>query len=253
MNPQMQQPNMSLQVATRPYVAFERRGIEFRDDNGMVGVREIDFVKITPMGSKDIFEKSALEWLQNLREKVRMGIESLDNQLYYEKLYEYWKKGEELPVEGTPIKGWPLATMAEQSKCIQLHVLTVEGLAACNQETVTRLGMGGQMLRNRANDWLKTKNETGPIVARVESQQLTIENLMKRLETLEAENRVLKDIKGIASVHPVAPLPVGYTPPRVAEAPEVDTGLIGDALEDAMDDLTVGHQSRQDSVTLEEL
>lgn len=229
-------PQPGMQQASRPYITFERRGIEKRrpadhpQEPGMLYVEEVDFVKITPQGSKDIFEKDAKEWFDQLAMKVHQGMEPMENQIHYQRLYDIWKTGQELPLDGTPIKGWPLATLAEQQRCISINLLTVESLANCNQEAIMRIGMGAQALRKRAEDWLQAKTETGPLVMKMEAQQVTIEALQQRLQTLEAESRVLKSLAKVDQVQPAGqPAP---SPMLVQEPPEeVDPNLVGNAVD----------------------
>lgn len=232
MQPTLQMP----QNSGRPFVQFERRGVERRrpldhpTEPGMLYVEDVDFVKVTPMGSRDIFERIAVDWFKSLEQKVSMGMESADNQQHFIRLYEAWKKGEELPLEGTPIKGWPLASKAEQQRCIELHLLTVENLANCNAEATNRLGMGGQTLRNRATEWLKARNETGPLVARLDAMQLVLERIEKRNSELEAENRVLRGMKNVEAVTP---------------APTVERPTPRPAVDDNLEDQAVDHELAQ--------
>lgn len=249
------QPQMP--AAQRPYVAFERRAVEKRrpldheTEPGMLYVEEEDFVKITPPGSKDIFEKNAKEWLDSLAWKVEQKIESMENMLYFRQLYDYWKKGEELPLEGTPIKGWPVATKAEQLKCIQLHILTVEALATCNQEAIMRLGMGGQALRNRAEDWLKAKNETAPLVARLGAQQVSIEALQKAVQELQAENRVLRSMTKVDGGVHAAPLAMQPAEPNWDPPEEQNPNLVEDALNDGLNTVLAEKANRPSALLLD--
>jgi hypothetical protein len=157
--------------------------------------------------------------------------------------YEYWKQGKEVPLSGTPIADWPLATLDQKAKCLSCNIRTIEDLATCNQEAIGRIGMGAQMLRNRANEFLQAKNELGPVVMRVESQAVTIEEMQRKIRQLEDENRALKMMAGIDKVNPnqnTVAQAAGFQPQQlvVTELPEeVNPNLVGEALEDTLKEL----------------
>lgn len=165
-----------------PLVRFERRGVEDRNasiEHGRYVERDVDVALVTPPGSRDVMVHAVEDWLKNLQRNVvemRMPQGWLDR---YREQYEHWRKGEELPLNGTPIKGWGVISPAQAKNLISLNILTVEDLAQLNDEGIRRIGMGGVDLKHKANAWLRQLEDKG---------LLTQEHA-----ALKAENKSLKD------------------------------------------------------------
>jgi cell division protein FtsB len=163
------------------YVRFQRRPIKdaaASEREGKYMAKDVDYALVTPPYSRDVFEQVATEWLAQMEKEVRNN--RLPREWYerYEAAYERWKKGEELPLNGTPIKGWAVLSPAQMTNLIAINILTVEDLAAANEEGRRRIGMGAQDLCDKAKAWLSQAKDKGP---------LTMEN-----STLKAENQALK-------------------------------------------------------------
>lgn len=176
------------------YVQFERRGVEDRAASLAAGkyvAKDVDWVMITPVGGKDVVEKPVSEWLQNIAQQVREERMPLEFEERYRRAYEFWKRGEEIPLNGTPIKGWPVLSPAQQKTVIAANILTVEDLAVANGEAVTRMGIGGLDMKQKAESWLKASTEIGTVV--MENAALKLENatLKGQVTTLEARNQEL--------------------------------------------------------------
>ena len=163
------------------YVRFERRAVEDKAASlreGKSVSKDVDFALVTPPYSRDVFEQEASAWLAQMKREVssrRLPVE------WYEKYiesYERWKRNEEMPLSGTPIKGWGMLSPAQQKNLVSLNILTVEDLAAVNDEGKRRIVMGAQDLCNKARACLSQTKDKGP---------LTMENA-----ALKAENQALK-------------------------------------------------------------
>lgn len=165
-----------------PYVQFETRPMENRAESEKQGCAvfyDLDFVIITPQGSKDKIEKVATEWLEQCRGQVReqrLPQQWLD---HYKVLYNAFKEGREAPVIGKPLTSWPPVTPSQLKTLQALGLRTVEDLASCNEETVMRMGMGGRALKQLASNWLTEAKDVGTSAM--------------RLTQLEAENAALRD------------------------------------------------------------
>jgi polyhydroxyalkanoate synthesis regulator phasin len=90
-----------------------------------------------------------------------------------------------MPLNGEPIKGWGVISPAQQANLIAINILTVEDLAAVNDEGCRRIGMGAAELRDKAKAWLSQMADKGP---------LTQENALLKGENvaLKGENETLK-------------------------------------------------------------
>lgn len=184
------------------YVRFEKRPIEDRNASTAAGHyvgKDVIFALITPPGSKDVIVREAVDWLKYLDQQVAEGRIPEQYVDAYKRAYDKYLKGEEVPLSGTPIKGWPPLSPAQQLNLIAMNILTVEDLAALNEEGKARFGMGITELVRRAQNWLAEAQSIGTVVARLtaietEFKDLKDQNDRQRLliEKLQAENKVLK-------------------------------------------------------------
>jgi FtsZ-binding cell division protein ZapB len=176
------------------YVRFERRAIEdpvASREAGHYVAKDIDYVLVTPAYSKDIWENKVSTWMDNLKyehSQNRISREQLD---LYKKAYEAWKNGQELPLNGCPIRGWGMISPAQQETLIRMHILTVEQLAAITAEGTNRIGIGALDMKNKAEAWLKQTKSKGSATLEItelkkENRQLkkTVESLEKKIEQL---------------------------------------------------------------------
>ena len=177
-----------------PFVRFERKAVEdpvATREQGHYVAKDIDYVNVTPPGSKDIWTGKATNWLDQLKKDQtdgRIPAEWVDK---YSKAYQAWKNGQELPLEGTPIRGWGVISPAQQETLIKLNVLTVEVLAQLNDEGLRRIGMGAIDMQNKAEAWLKQLSKAGKPTIEIAALKkentdlkLTVSTMEKRLEEL---------------------------------------------------------------------
>ena len=169
------------------YVRFERVPVEDMAASKSAGhyvARDVDYALITPPYSKDVFKIKVEQWKMNMKQDVhnqRMPEEWMVN---YLKAYEMWRNGQEMPLSGTPIKGWGVISPAQQETLIRMMVLTVEDLAAINDEGVKRVGMGGLDLKNKAVAWLSQLNDKGPLTQEIAAVKKENDILKSSVETL---------------------------------------------------------------------
>lgn len=187
-----------------PYVTFERRSVEDRAMSLKTGVyttKEVDFIILVPHGSegKTRLEYVYEEWLQRVRphstavnrvddlvaQESRFPQEWLER---IEQAYKAWKKGEDMEVEGTPIKNWPVLSPGQVQTCLSMHILSVEELAAASDEAISSMGMGWIALRQRARDWLSMKNsDATKTAAELEALRSEVKARDVRIASLEEQ------------------------------------------------------------------
>jgi len=172
-----------------PLVRFERRAIEDKPATlkaGHVVYKDIDYVLVTPPYSKDCYVNKAEIWFDGQRQNVRNGRTPPQWLEYWEKIYDHFKKGEEAPLNGTSVKNWPAISQGQCKTLLAANILTIEDLAAANDEGIRRLGMGGMELRNKAKAYLQASKDTSPLV---------LENaaLKKQISILEGQIKALSD------------------------------------------------------------
>lgn len=190
------------QTAKPPYVIFEARAVEDREESlrlGHYAHKDVIYAIITPAGSKDRIEKVAEDWLSDLVEMVnqeRFPASWLDA---YRQRFESWKKTREIPEDGTPVLNWAAISPSQAQRLLDLNIRTVEQVAEMTEEAVQAVGMGGRALKSSAKAYLETASSIGTVAGKLETLQVEIERLTLRdiereaeLKKLTAENEALK-------------------------------------------------------------
>lgn len=214
------------------YATFHRVAVEDKAASLQAGQyvgKDVDMVHVTPPYSKDVMKWKVGEWFENMRRDVsggRMPQTWLDE---YKKQYEAWKRGEEPSVTGTPIRGWGVISPGQTETLIRMNVLTVEDLAAINDEGLRRVGMGGLDLKNKAQGWLAQTHDKGP--------------LTQEIASVKAENRQLT--AQVATLTQQVTALMGAVQVDRALVPDVPANSIGasDILDDR-DDLAVQYKAK---------
>ena len=196
-----------------PFVRFETRAVEDGPASKAKGYyvsRDIDIIVIVPRGSggKIQIEEPYTRWLTSVRKtpfrtEIRAGDaatpmssarfpdEWIDK---IEAAYAAWKKGQEVPENGTPLAQWGVCSPSQREQLIRLHLFTVEQLAEATEEALQNYGLGGRDLRQRARDFLTTREgqaskvsaEMAELRKQNESLQGQVTSLLARLEKMDA-------------------------------------------------------------------
>lgn len=216
--------------ARPPFVRFETRSEESRAASVAAGntvYTDVDYALITPQGSKDCIERRVDEWLVMLREQVKQ--ERFPNQWldHYKRLYEGWKAEGEIPVQGTPLRNWPMLTPAQVKTLTGLKLLSVEDLAVANEETIARMGMGGRALKDKAVAWLKAQGSDAG------KQAEEIVDLRIRLERADTQNETLA--QAVAQLQAQIAILTSASAQLQAQAPQMAEASVSvsDLLDDA--------------------
>lgn len=184
---------IGIKEARPSYVTFGFAEQEDRTASQAAGhyvPKEVAFAYITPQGSKDRFEQQATEWLEKQREAARQGRIPQAWYDHYKASYEAWLKGQELPVNGTPLRTWPPASKAQVNLLINIGILTVEDLANCNEEAIARMGMGGRALVELAQTWLLQAKQVG--VPSMELDNLRRTNAALTSQVASMQNQIAR-------------------------------------------------------------
>lgn len=203
--------NPMIQEERPPYVRFEQRPEEDRNASIRAGRQvtvDVDYAIVTPQGSKDMIPRRVDEWFTYLDSQVKQDRLNPTWLVSWREGYKLWKQGLEIPLEGTPIKTWPVLSPSQILTLQSLSILTVEDLAAANDESLSRIGMGAAQLKQRAQDWLK--NASGPGKFNSEVSALRSENagLKLRLESVEPKIAALEAQLQLLRPAVAAPAPV---------------------------------------------
>ena len=148
-----------------PYVRFEKRSREVRggpETTGMPSYVDENWVIVVSPGSKDEFESVADDWFSRKAGDVKAGRFRADWLHAFQQAYTMWKNDEEPPVMGTHISLWPGITPSQFKTLRDLRVLTIEDVAAMNEDTLSRVGMGSRSLKDRATAFLESAKNAVP-------------------------------------------------------------------------------------------
>ena len=179
------------------YVRFERRPMEDKAASISAGryvAKDVDFALVTPPYSKDCVENKVEQWLINMERNVRDGRIPEKWADQWKASYNSWKNGQEMPLSGTPIKGWGVLSPAQQQTLIAMNCLTVEDLAGINDEGLRRIGMGAVELRDKAKNWLASMKDHGAVTVQLAAMEQENRNLATTVESLKAQVEALKNM-----------------------------------------------------------
>lgn len=160
-----------------PHVRFERVAVEnvaATKAQGIYVAMDVDFVTVTAPGGGGNGVKwkipACRDYYKREIQNGRMPQQWLDT---FDTMYERWKSGQDVPLNGIPIRGWLVISPAQQETLVARGIHTIEDLAAINAEGIQRIGMGGMELKNKAVAALQAAKDTAPLVmknAQLESE-----------------------------------------------------------------------------------
>jgi hypothetical protein len=180
--------------ARPPYVTFELRPVEDRTasiEAGYYKTMDVEYAFITPQGSKDRIERNVEEWFASLAQQSHEGRFPAEWLAHFRASHKAWKEGRELPLDGTPVLTWPVASPSQVKQLLDHKVRTVEDLAAANEETLNRIGMGGRALKEKAVSWLASASSTGKVTEELAALKTANSDFKARNELLEKQLREL--------------------------------------------------------------
>ena len=179
-----------------PYVQWIVRPVEDRNASIAAGAyvaKDVDFAIIMRPGSKDTVEKEARVWLNEIKAKARENTIPATWPAAFEASYKMWKDGEELPVNGTPIKLWPALSPAQVQMITRAGILTVEDLAQLPDSEVGVIGIGGLGLKQKAQSWLQSKNslaeENAALKTRTSELETQVAAMMAEIQAMKAAKK----------------------------------------------------------------
>lgn len=180
-----------------PFVQFRDQEYGINRDASEAAGRPVPamvtMICITPHGSKDEFVKPAEDWLAQTKAKALRGDYPVEWYNHFDLQFSEWKKGNELPREGTPIQTWQAASNEQRSRLKAIGIPTVEDLAAYPDTGLGQIGLDGRYLRDLAKGWIAEGKDKGinaralaDANAKIVAQQETIDRQEGRLTALEA-------------------------------------------------------------------
>lgn len=107
--------------------------------------------------------------------------------LAIERYYDAWKKGQDAPVDGTPLDAWPGLTPEEGERLKLLQVRSVEDIAGMNDADIDRYGMGGLALRQRARAFTESKKGVAVFKAELDQRDKQLASMAEQITALTAQ------------------------------------------------------------------
>lgn len=175
--------------ARPPYVRFVTEAVEDRNESitqGRYVAKDVVFAYITPQGSKDEVIRVADEWIAHIDREASEGRFPPTWVRHFKGELEAFRSGEELPLNGIPVKQWPSVTPAIERLFHDLNLHTVEDVAQMNETAMAAVGMGARNWKMRAQEYL---NALGPNqqAERVSALAIEVENLKVANAALQAQ------------------------------------------------------------------
>lgn len=194
--------------AVMPLVRFERRAEEDRAATRAAGhyiAKDVDFALVTPPYSKDVMHHKLPNWFEQLELDAQRGRVPREWVQKVKQAYEFFQRGQEMPLDGAPIRGWGVISPAQQETLCKMGILTVETLAAVNDEGIRRIGMGANDLKQKAIAWLKTMEKGGKPTLEIAALRKENDQLKGVVASLEEK------IEQLIKLAQAAEQPIGYS------------------------------------------
>ncbi len=188
---------IGIQQEVMPHVRFEQkdwgRNEQASKESGVHVPNRSTFIIITSHGSKDSSEHLVEEWLPRKREEVSRGYYNQKWVDHFQDQYNAWKKGHELPRNGTPILTWQSISQEQNARLRALGYTVIEDVAALPDTALGTLGLDGRSIRDMARAWLNEGKDKGintQLIAeqavKLEQQETIIDELKQQIAELRA-------------------------------------------------------------------
>ena len=101
--------------------------------------------------------------------------------------YEHWKKGQDAPIDGTPLAVWPGATQALVKALEPYHMCSVEDLAKLSDGEMARVQVPGmRAFRDNARAFIEAQQTTAVVAGQMAEKDRQIEFLTTELAEIKA-------------------------------------------------------------------
>lgn len=148
----------------------------------------------TAQEGRPIFEDKVFVRIQtpgDTRTSIHRMATDIDKERF-SKAWEFFEKGQTVPLEGTPLEHWPTVAASQVRELAHVHVRTVEQLAALSDASIQRMGPGYDNLRRQAVNFLKAA-EGAAVSTEVMREN---ERLKEEIELLKEQVEGLLKAKG---------------------------------------------------------
>lgn len=151
------------------------------------------FVAVTSVGSKDVFEAVADDYVKNKkREALNGGQFKIEWVTQLEHEIARFKEGETVSRVGTPLSQCPLFNRAQVSEFAAIGITTQEDLAALPDSNLNVLGMGGREIRDKMKAYIQSGRDHGVVAEQVTRLEADNKTLQEQLKTMAEKVRELE-------------------------------------------------------------
>jgi hypothetical protein len=181
-----------------PLFRFELVPVEDRAatealNNGSVVMKDEAWVFVQQLGSRDEIPFPAEQWLAQMEQDCRLRPKSMPRQFVemFKQGYRDFRNGVEQRVNGTSVRHVSIYTPAEVANLIRINIQAVEDAAMMNDEALRRYGLGGVQVKQKSQDWLKTRDSSQ---SALEMTQLRQQNQALQGQ-IEAQQEALNEMR----------------------------------------------------------
>lgn len=165
------------------------------------------FVEVMTPGSKE--SAPTLEVERHFAEQAGIPQPRVNAQVYerYRPQIDAFKaNSEEGKLDGTPIQQWPAIDAGQSATLRAANIFTVEQFAQLPDSALGIVGMGGQMLRERARAFVNAKSFGGnaELLAQVSEMQRTIDAQAEQIRALQSQGADVVPVQSPTSPEPLA-------------------------------------------------
>jgi hypothetical protein len=178
---------MQIDKPLPPFVRFEQVPVEDRAASLEAGRRitkDVDMAFIMQRGAKDVVEKVATEWLDQIKRKAAEGAYDPEWADGYARKYEQWKKGIEMEVTPghTSIRLVPFLSPSQVLNYIEGGITSLEELAQMSEQAMMNFGTGSRDHKAEAIKHLEANKGTDKLRDEIAELKAQIAALMEAKE-----------------------------------------------------------------------
>ena len=132
------------------------------EPDGAGGFREVEFVQWTRKGSNGATTEDKVARVK--RDTLKWPV--------LERFYEHWKKGQDAPVDGTPLEAWPGITREQIAVLKSVHLGSIEDFASASDGVLDKLNIPAiRGLQQKAKAFLANRSSAAAAAAIAERDE----------------------------------------------------------------------------------
>lgn len=194
---------MEMKGSRPPHVEFSLRPMEDRAatllaNDGSIVMKDEAWAVVYQPGCKDCSEFPAEQWLAQMEQESRLRPKQMPPQWAkaFRQVYKDWRNGVVGEVNGTSVRHVSIYTPAEAANLLRINIGTVEDAAAMNSEALRHYGLGGVLVKQKSEDYMKSKdaNKTAVEMTQLREQNTSLQG------QLEAQQEAMNEMRAQLSV-----------------------------------------------------